>query len=77
MIRTLIELYTWVIIADIILSYLPQFRSHPIAEVIHEGAEFTCKPVRKALAGVMPESLPIDISHLVVIVGLHMIQVLW
>ena len=64
-----LQLYIYIIIADIILSYLPQYKTQKWAIVIHKAADFTMKPIREAL----PQGLPIDLSPMIVII---LIQIL-
>jgi YggT family protein len=64
-----LQLYIYIIIADIILSYLPQYKTQKWAVVIHKAADFTMKPIREAL----PQGLPIDLSPMIVII---LIQIL-
>ena len=73
MIRNLLYLYMLILIADAILSYLPQFRHHPVVQWIRKAADFTCKPVRQLL----PPNLPFDISPLIVILALRLLIALW
>ncbi|MAF77550.1 MAG: hypothetical protein CME63_03565 [Halobacteriovoraceae bacterium] len=73
MIRSLINLYVLVLIIDVILSYLPQYRHQPWAQFIKKAADFTCKPIRQ----IMPPDLPFDFSPMIVIMGLQLIKVLW
>jgi len=73
MIRLLIDLYIFILIADVILSYLPQFRYKNWAVMIKKVADYTCAPVRK----IMPPDLPFDFSPMVVIALLKLIEVLW
>lgn len=73
MIRVLINLYILVIIIDVILSYLPQFRHQPWATAIKKAANFTCRPIRQ----LMPPDLPFDFSPLIVIMGLNLLIALW
>jgi len=73
MIRSLINLYVLVLIVDVILSYLPQFRSQPWARFIKKAADFTCRPIRQ----VMPPDLPFDFSPMIVIIGLQIFRALW
>lgn len=73
MIRALINLYILLLIVDVILSYLPQFRHHPMVQWIRKAADFTCKPIRK----VLPPNLPLDISPLIVILLLKLAVALW
>ncbi len=65
----ILQLYIYIIIADIILSYLPQYKTQKWAQVIHKAADFTMKPIREAL----PQGLPIDLSPMIVII---LIQIL-
>lgn len=73
MIRSLINLYVLVLIIDVILSYLPQYRHQHWAQFIKKAADFTCKPIRQ----IMPPDLPFDFSPMIVIMGLQLIKVLW
>jgi len=77
MIRQILELYTLVLIADIVLSYLPQFRNHQIVKYIKKAADFTCEPVRKLLAKVLPPNFRIDLAPLLVIVGINILEGFW
>jgi YggT family protein len=73
MIRLLLKLYIFIIIADTILSYLPQLRYQKWAQWIRKAANYTLAPVRK----VLPPDLPIDPSPLVVIVLITIFMALW
>lgn len=73
MIRVLIDLYTFLLIVDIILSYLPQYRHQPIVSNIRRAADFTCAPIRRWL----PRDLPFDFSPIIVIALLKLVEVLW
>ena len=73
MIRTLLNIYIFVLIADAILSYFPQFRHQQVVLGIRQAADFTCRPVRRLL----PPDLPFDFSPLIVILGIKLIEVLW
>jgi len=77
MISQLLEIYTLVVIADVILSYLPQFKGHQIVKYINKATDLTCGPVRKLLSKVTPPNLRIDFAPLVVIVAIKLIEVLW
>lgn len=73
MIRELLHLYIILLIVDVVLSYLPQFRRNPVVMWIHRAADFTCKPIRRLL----PPNLPLDVSPLIVILILKLVMVLW
>lgn len=74
MIRTIIDIYILILIVDVILSYLPQFKSHPLAVKIKQFSDFTCAPVRRFLPKL---DIPFDISPMVVIAALKILEVLW
>jgi YggT family protein len=73
MIRLLIDIYIFILIADIILSYLPQYRHHPFCRNIRLVANKSCEPIRK----ILPEDLPFDFSPMIVILLLNLIKGLW
>lgn len=73
MIRSLIDLYILLLIADVVLSYLPQYRNAQAVVFVRKAADFTCKPVRRLL----PQDLPFDFSPMVVIIGLNLLKALW
>lgn len=78
MIRALFNLYILIIVIDIILKNLPQYKGHQWVKVIHQASEFSCKPVRKVLLNkVLPSDFPYDISGLVVILCLKIFEALW
>lgn len=67
MIRFLIDVYIFVLIVDIILSYVPDLKGNQIVQIIRKMADASCRPVRKYL----PPDLPIDFSPLIVILALR------
>lgn len=73
MIRFLINIYIFIIIADAILSYLPQFRDQEAVKFIKKLADYSLEPVRKLL----PKDIPIDASPIIVILGFNLIKLLW
>jgi YggT family protein len=73
LIRVLIDLYIFLLVVDIILSYLPQYRHHVAVTNIRRLADFTCAPVRRWL----PKDLPFDFSPLIVITLLKLLELLW
>jgi len=74
MIRFLIYLYTWLIIVDAVLSYIPDLKQQPWAKKIHQLVEYSVAPIRKLLPA---NDLPIDIAPLIVIVLLQIIIRIW
>lgn len=73
MIRFLIDIYIFILVSDVILSYFPQYRYKNWAMHIKKVSDFTCNPVRKLL----PPDLPFDFSPMVVIIFLKLIEALW
>lgn len=69
LIRLLIDIYILVLVADVVLSYLPQFRREKWAILIHQMAEVTCRPIRS----IMPRDLPFDFSPMIAILFLNLI----
>ncbi|WP_164848223.1 YggT family protein [Halobacteriovorax sp. HLS] len=73
LIRVVIELYILLLIIDIVLSYLPQYRRNSWVMKINKFANYTCNPVRRY----MPPDLPFDFSPLIVILILTLLKALW
>ena len=68
---TLIQLYSFVLLARIILSWVPNVdRSNQIIQFLYQVTEPVLEPVRRAL----PQVGMIDISPIVVFIGLHLLQ---
>jgi YggT family protein len=68
--RLIIEGYLIVILADVVLSYFPQFNRTEWRLQIKKLADVTCRPVRRYL----PEDLPFDLSPLVVMILLQVLS---
>ena len=71
-IHNLLQLYIYIVIADIILSYVPNVRGQKWAEWIHKAAEVTTKPIRE----LFPPDIPIDPSPMIVIILIQVIMYL-
>jgi len=68
---TLIQVYSLVLLARIILSWIPNLdRSNPVVRFLYQITEPVLEPVRR----VMPRLGMIDISPIVVFIGLHFLQ---
>lgn len=65
-----LQLYIYVIIIDVIMSYFPQVRSQVWAQKIHQIADISLRPVRD----MMPANLPFDISPMVVIIVIQILM---
>ena len=68
-----IQILVWVIIADAILTWFPQVnRRHPIVMALRRTTEPIYRPIRKLIP---PEKTGhIDLSPLIVIMGLYAIR---
>ncbi|MDA9189617.1 YggT family protein [bacterium] len=73
LISGLLNLYILVIIIDTILSYIPKYQYKSWVLKVRALADFTQKPIRK----ILPRDIPFDISPLVVILAIKLIQMLW
>lgn len=67
LIRLIVDLYIFLIILDVIFSYIPQFKHHSWAVSIHSLVELSCAPVRKFMNSNFSLNLPLDVSPLIVI----------
>lgn len=72
-IRTLLQIYIYVLIVDAILSYFPDLQVHNWRRQLKRAADYTCEPVRAKL----PTHLPIDISPILVIFAIELLLFLW
>lgn len=73
LIRALLNLYALLIIVDAVLSHLPQFQDQSWSRKIKFFADFILSPIRKFL----PRNWPVDVSPLVAIVLIRLVQLLW
>jgi YggT family protein len=72
-IRTLLQLYIYILIADAIFSYFPDLQRHNWRRQVKKIADFSCDPIRKNL----PQHLPIDFSPIIVIFTIELLFFLW
>lgn len=73
MIRFILNLYSFIIIADVLLSWAPQYQKEEWAKIIKRLAGYTLNPVRE----ILPKDLPFDISPIIVLLILRLIPSLW
>jgi YggT family protein len=76
MISAILNIYILILIADMILSYLPQFKNYPAALYIKKGSDLTCRPVRRLLRDLVPKDFPFDFSPMVVILAIKFVPAL-
>lgn len=70
MIHSLLQLFIYLLIADIILSYFPDVRRQKWAETLHKIADAPQKPIREML----PQNLPLDPTPMIVIILIQVIM---
>ena len=70
MIHQILQLFIYIMIADIIMSYLPQYRGQKWAQILHKIADTPQKPIREML----PENLPLDPTPMIVIILIQMLM---
>lgn len=73
-IHNLLQLYIYIIIADIILSYVPNVRDQKWAEMIHKAAEVTLKPIRELIQELVKGPLPLDPSPMIVMILIQLLM---
>jgi len=69
-IHQMLQLFIYVIIADIILSYIPQMRQQKWAMILHKIADAPQKPIREALPG----NMPFDPTPMIVIIVIQILM---
>lgn len=73
MIRLFIYIYSWIVIVDALLTFVPQYKNQEWAKIVKKFAGYSVEPVRKLL----PKDLPFDFSSLIVLVLLQILPSLW
>ena len=75
LIHTIINIYFWIILAMVILSWLVAFnvvnRSNPYVRQIGMALEKLTEPLLKPIRRVLPDLGGIDISPIVLLIGLQ------
>ena len=78
MISFLIKLYMFIIVLDVILSYLPQLARYQVVQNLHSLANICLKPIRKFLRKNFPQAMGhLDLSPLILLVILQLVLALW
>jgi YggT family protein len=76
MISAILNIYILILVADMILSYLPQFKNYPVALYIKKGSALTCRPVRRLLRDLVSKDFPFDFSPMIVILAIKLVPAL-
>ena len=72
MIHYLLQLFIYIIIADVILSYFPDVRRQQWAQVLHKIADAPQRPIREML----PKDIPLDPSPMIIIILIQILMYL-
>ena len=70
LIASLIHIYTLILFAAVIITWLPIERSNPIRQFLELLTEPVLKPVRKLL----PDMGGLDLSPIIVLIGLQVLR---
>lgn len=70
LIHLILQLYIYVIIFDVIMSYFPQARGQKWAEILHKIADAPQKPIREML----PKDIPLDPTPMIIIILIQMLM---
>ena len=70
MIHVILQLFIYVIIFDVFMSWMPQLRGQKWAETLHKIADAPQKPIRDLL----PKDIPIDPTPMIVIILIQMLK---
>jgi YggT family protein len=73
LIATLIDLYSFVIVAAVIVSWIPLDPRHPVAAVVYALTEPVLAPIRRAL----PPMGGLDLSPMVLLITLQVVRSLF
>ena len=72
MIHHLLQLFIYIIIADVILSYFPDVRRQQWAQVLHKIADAPQRPIREML----PKDIPLDPAPMIIIILIQILMYL-
>lgn len=70
MIHSLLQIFIYVIIADVVLSYFPDVKNQQWAQTLHKIAQAPQKPIRDLL----PRDMPLDPAPMIVIIVIQILM---
>ena len=70
LLATLIDLYSLVVVAAVVMSWLGLDRRHPVASFVYNLTEPALAPIRNAL----PPVAGLDFSPMVLLIGLRFLR---
>lgn len=72
LIHYLLQIFIYVLIIDVILSYFPQLKSQEWARKLHQIADIPQKPIREML----PQGMPLDPTPMILIILIQILMYL-
>lgn len=70
MIHALLQLFIYILIIDVLMSYFPQVRQQKWAEMLHKIADAPQRPIREML----PKDMPLDPTPMILIILIQMLM---
>lgn len=70
MIDWVLQIFIYIIIADVLLSWVPDVRRQPWAQKLHQFANIPQKPIRDML----PKDIPLDPTPMIIIMLCQMLM---
>jgi YggT family protein len=73
LVAALIDLYSLVVLAAVVMSWVRMDRRHPLVKIVYSLTEPVLAPIRRAL----PLVRGLDFSPLVLLIALRVLRRLW
>ena len=70
MIDGILQIIIYIIIIDVLMSWVPQVRSQKWAQMLHKIADAPQKPIRE----MMPQNMPLDPTPMILIILIQMLM---
>lgn len=70
MIDAILQMFIYVIIVDVLLSWVPDVRRQKWAQTLHKIADAPQKPIRERL----PQNMPLDPTPMIIIILIQMLM---
>jgi len=73
LVPALLDLYSLVVLAAVVMSWIHLDRRHPLAAIVYRLTEPVLKPIRR----VLPSIAGMDFSPMVLLIALRVLRRLW
>jgi YggT family protein len=73
LVATLVDLYSLVVLAAVVMSWVRMDRRHPLARIVYSLTEPVLAPIRRAL----PSIGGLDFAPMVLLIALRVLRGLW